>query len=52
MQEKKEFKVENKHIRALTAIFLLAPLIPHVIKRGNYDLTEEDMKFIKNYIRY
>lgn len=52
MSEKKEFKVENRHIRALTAIFLLAPIIPHILKRWNYDLSDEDIKFIQNYIKY
>ncbi len=52
MPEEKEFKIENKHIRALSAIFLLAPIIPHVIKRWRYDLNKEDIKFINNYIKY
>lgn len=51
-KENNEFNIENKHLRALSCIFFLWPIVPMALQRWDYNLKNGDMEFIQSYVKY
>ena len=49
----KEFQIKNRHILSLASVMFFAPIVHFLIKKPKeYELTKEDVDFIKGYIKY